>query len=390
MQEKFATSFRRLKTFCETEHFKGWDPFDGLNSKVYQSLFPLNRIRYARLAWIQAFKKNPVNLRKLLLIKKDFNPKGLGLFLNGYCNLYKTDPDRAYLEKINLLAEKIIGFRTPGYSGSCWGYNFDWQSLAFFQPKYTPTVVASTFIGYALLDAYDITGNEEYRKHALSVCDFILKDLNRSYDEDGDFAFSYSPHDKTQVFNAALLASRMLSRSYTYSKIPELITEARKSVAFCCKHQKPDGAWTYSPLPFHQWIDNFHTGYNLECIAEYQKFSGDHSFDNNIRKGLDYYIHTFFAPGGVPKYYNNSVYPVDIHAPAQLVITLQRLNCLKENKPLVDNVLTWTIDHMQSSRGYFYFQKNRWYTNKIPYMRWSQAWMFYACTTYMLSLNELK
>ena len=29
-------------------------------------------------------------------------------------------------------------------------------------------------------------------------------------------------------------------------------------------------------------------------------------------------------------------------------------------------------------RGFFYYQKRRFYTVKKPYMRWSQAWMLYA------------
>ena len=33
-------------------------------------------------------------------------------------------------------------------------------------------------------------------------------------------------------------------------------------------------------------------------------------------------------------------------------------------------------------RNYFYYQKTRWYTNRIDYMRWSQAWMFYALARY--------
>ncbi|MBN1183333.1 MAG: delta-aminolevulinic acid dehydratase [Bacteroidales bacterium] len=389
MQEKFSISFSRLVKFCEDQQFKGWDPFDGLNSKVFQKLILVNKNRYIRLAWIQAFKKNPVNLRKFLSIQKDFNPKGLALFLSGYCNLYKCNPNEKYLKTINWLAERIIDLKTPGYSGSCWGYNFDWQSLAFFQPRYTPTIVASTFIGYALLDAYDITKNENYKAHAISVCDFILKDLNRTYDENGDFAFSYSPLDKTCVFNASLLGARMLSRTHSYTNNPDLLNEAGKAVAYCCKHQKSDGSWTYSPLPFHQWIDNFHTGYNLECIAEYQKYSGDHSFDKNIMAGLDYYTRNFFLPTGMPKYYNNSVFPVDIHATAQLVITLYRLRCIRKYKALTDNVLNWTIDNMQHPvNGSFFYQMNKWYIIKIPYIRWSQAWMFYAFSTYMFSHKE--
>jgi hypothetical protein len=220
---------------------------------------------------------------------------------------------------------------------------------------------------------------------AINIANFIITDINRTYDSQGNFAFSYSPNDRTQVFNASLLGARMLSRIFPYNQDKDLLELARKSVAFCCKSQKPDGSWSYGTLPFHQWIDNFHTGYNLECISEYQKYSNDFSFNENLTMGYNYYIKTFFTHEGIPKYYNNSIYPIDIHSSAQLIITLNRLNQLNNNLPIVNKVLSWTVKHMQSDKGYFYFQKNRFLTIKIPYMRWSQAWMFYALTTYLSS-----
>ena len=83
-------SFLKLKNYCEEEDFKGWDPYDGLNSKVFKSL-QLDKVRFFRLAWIQLFKRNPLNLRSFLGVPKEYNPKGLGLFLTGYTNLYKID-----------------------------------------------------------------------------------------------------------------------------------------------------------------------------------------------------------------------------------------------------------------------------------------------------------
>ena len=385
---KIAESFKALKKYCELNQFKGWDPYDGLNSKFFQSL-PIKKSRFFRLAWIQFFKKSPINFRKLLGVKKDYNPKGLGLFLTGYCNLYLKDGKEEDLDKIKFLVDEIISLKTEGYSGSCWGYNFDWQARAFFQPKYTPTVVATTFITYALLDAYDILKEDRLLKECESACDFVLKDLNKTYDDDGDFAFSYSPEDSTQVYNASLLGSRLLSRVYSYTKKEEYIKEARKSVSFCVKHQKKDGSWSYSPLTFHSWIDNFHTGYNLECIHEYQKYSGDTSFQSSIDLGFDYYIKTFFTEDGISKYYNNSVFPIDIHAPAQLIVTLDRLGKMEEYKDLVDRVLNWTIVNMQSKEGYFYFQKGKFYTSKIPYIRWAQSWMFFAQSIYLRKFDSI-
>ena len=33
---EFEQSFKKLQMFCEHEGFKGWDPYDGLNSWVIQ------------------------------------------------------------------------------------------------------------------------------------------------------------------------------------------------------------------------------------------------------------------------------------------------------------------------------------------------------------------
>lgn len=381
-------SFDKLRQYCEAEDFKGWDPYDGLNSRLFRSLPFIASKRLPRLAWIQLFKRSPVNLRAITGVAKDYNPKGLGLFLAGYCNLYQMDPLPEYKETIAYLADKILSLSSEGYSGRCWGYNFDWQARAFFQPRYTPTVVATTFIAYALLDAYDILKDDRYLEAALDTQHFVLKDLNRTYDKQGDFAFSYSPADHTQVFNASLLGSRLLSRIYSYTGNTDLLDQAKKAVAFCCRYQKENGAWSYGTLPFHQWIDNFHTGYNLECLQEYRKYSGDHSFDPCLEKGLKYYMDTFFEDG-ICKYYHDRIYPIDIHNTAQLIITLSRLNRFDQYKPVIDSCLQWTIKHMQDKKGFFYYQKKKGYPSRIPYVRWAQAWMFYGMTTYFVHNNQL-
>jgi hypothetical protein len=387
MLKEITSSFNQLKAYCEQEEFKGYDPYDGLNSKLFNAIPLVSKNRIARLAWIQTFKRSPVNFRKITGIKKDYNPKALGLFLSGYCNLYESDPKQEYLDKIYFFAAQLQELQSTKWSGACWGYNFDWQARAFFQPKHTPTVVASVFIASAILDAYEITKEEQLLKTARSTCNFILKDLNRTMDDNGNFSFSYSPLDKSVVFNASLLGSRLLARVYSFTKEQLLIDEAKKSVEFCCRYQQADGSWAYGRLPFHQWIDNFHTGYNLECIADYMKYSGDLSYTTHVQKGFEYYIQTFFTAEGIPKYYSNSVYPIDIHAPAQMVVTIAKLGQFKEHKAVVDKVLAWTIKNMQSNKGYFYYQANKYFSSKISYMRWAQAWMFYALTTY-IKLNN--
>jgi hypothetical protein len=111
-------------------------------------------------------------------------------------------------------------------------------------------------------------------------------------------------------------------------------------------------------------------------------YTGDSSFTPNIDKGLRYYTDTFFTEEGLSKYYHNRLYPVDIHAPAQLVVTLAKLGKLEQHHALAEKVLLWTITHMQDKSGYFFYQRKKYFSSRIPYMRWAQAWMFYALSYY--------
>ena len=390
-------SFLKLKTYCEQEGFKGWDPYDGLNSKVFRALPLLKQSALCRLIVIQGFKRSPINLRRLALVPKEYNAKGIGLFLQGYCNLYRLverNPQLTkelgsrveLLEQVKKLADLLLELRSPGdYSGACWGYNFDWQARKLFLfPKYTPTVVATNFCATALMEAYEVTRQQVYLDVALSAAQFVIKDLHRTAYRDG-FLFSYSPLDGNDtVFNASLLGARLLSYCYHYTKDEAYCTLARQTISACCAEQAEDGSWVYGMLPVQSWIDSFHTGYNLDALIAYQELTGDTSFADHIERGLAYYLEHFFEADGTPKYYHDRTYPIDIHCPGQLFVSLTRLHRYDEHRELVDRVMAWTIDNMQDKKGYFYYQMKPGLSSKIPYMRWSNAFMFCAMSYYLL------
>jgi rhamnogalacturonyl hydrolase YesR len=392
MQQQFIDSFTKLKTWVEAEDYKGWDPFDGLNSKVFKAT-PLKYSRFFRLAWIQFFKRCPVNLRSIFLIDKDYNAKGLGLLLYAYCMLMDVDKKISGLDKtditdnIDFLAEKLIEMISPGYSGACWGYNFDWQNRVFFQPDNTPTVVATSFVANAFFEAFEVTRKQKYLDTALSAISFILKDLNRTNRKEG-VIFSYSPLDNSKVYNASLLGARLLARGYFYTGQEQYKELAQNAINAVVEKQFDDGSWLYGEAKTQLWIDSYHTGYNLESIHDYTVYTQDHQFDSAFEKGFDYYIQTFFINNELPKYYHDKLYPIDIHSPAQLIVTLSKTNRLKAHLPLAEKVLNWTITNMQDPKGYFYYQLKPLVSSKIPYMRWAEAWMFYAFSTYFYKLSK--
>lgn len=397
-------SFIELSEYCKSQAFKGWDPYDGLNSRVFQAIPFASRSSLMRLIVIQGFKRSPINLRRLAWVSKEYNPKGVALCLHAYANiaeLLKAKPqlqailgsaDEA-MEQCDDLARILLSLRSQGeYHGACWGYNFDWQARKLFLfPKFTPTVVATTFAAEALLKAAQVTGNLEYQNVALSASEFVINDLHRTPFADG-FLFSYSPlPGNDTVFNASLLGSKLLSTCFRFTGDEKCRNLAEQSAAACCAGQRSDGAWVYGMLPVQSWVDSFHTGYNLEALQHYEDNTGDKQFHEYIERGFDYYIKHFFERDGCPKYYDNKKYPIDIHCPAQLFVTLSTLKRFDQFMTLAEQVLMWTNLHMRCRKqGYYYYQLKQGFSSKISYMRWSNAFMLYALSHFIINQPQLQ
>ena len=375
----------KLRKYIEAEGFKGYDPYDALNSPLLRAL-SFNR-KYPRIALIQLMKRLPVNVRPLIGVRKDYNPKGIGLFLWGYAKLYSIKKESGYIETINRLLEILERLKSKGYSGNCWGYNFDWQSRAFFIPKFTPTIVNSSFIGHALIDTFKYTGNEKALTIAISIKDFILNDLKRT-EEDGVICFSYTPIDNTTVHNANLLGASLLIRLYRYAEDPLLKDAALASLAYTMKHQNDDGSWYYAETDYQKWIDSFHTGFNLQSILYFLEEGFGKEHEEAFERGVRFYREKFFHNDKIPKYYHNTVYPIDIHSASQAVVFFSRMG--NSYKDFIEGIVRWMIEHLQDNKGFFYFQKNKAYTNKIPYIRWAQAWAFHALTEFLFQTPLIK
>ena len=80
-------------------------------------------------------------------------------------------------------------------------------------------------------------------------------------------------------------------------------------------------------------------------------------------------------------HFDNSLYPIDIHNFAQGIDTFLTF----EKTEIAQKIYKLALDMLWcNKKGYFYYQKNRFYYNKINYMRWSQCWMFYALSKYAM------
>ena len=385
MPVDLQTAHRDLWKWCRSQNFAGYDPFDGLNSSLFQAT-PLRNSRTARLAWIQFFKRSPINFRRLAGVPRERNAKGIALFaLAAIAGYRRTGTKEAEIEVRELL-DLLMEMSLKGFKGAAWGYNFDWQARAFFAPKGTPAIVPTAFAARALCEAAEVVDRNEYLPFARTACDFILNDLNRSDGIADELCFSYSPLDRTRVFNASLLAAETLAAVGGLAGEDSLCETGLRAARYVIRRQREDGSWAYGADGYQSWCDNFHTAFLLTSLSRIidNCASAREELEPALSRGYQFWQERFFLGNGWPKYYPDRLYPADIHSAASAIVALVELRGRIPNTlTLAEKIAGWATEQMRDEHGFYYYQRRRFHTVRIPYMRWSAGWMMYALARLM-------
>jgi len=371
-----TTVTRKLLEYCRSQGWAGYDPYDALNSPLLTSL-PFLQARVPRLLLTQAFKRSPINIRPLARIPRTQNPKAIALFLIAVLRLTKLGA----LEDDTLaplLTARLAALRSPDARYWCWGYSFPWQTRTQVIAKGSPNLVCTAFAGAALLDAYEATRDESCLQMAISAADYVLDCLY--WNDGGSAGFSYpQPSLRLHIHNANFLGAAFLCRVYTLTGERRFLEPALTAARYSAWRQRADGSWPYGETRTQQWIDNFHTGYNLCALRSIARDAFTPEFDECVRRGFEFYRDHFIREDGAARYYHDRTYPIDIHSVAQTVITLCTLRDLDPRAVcLARTVFQWAVRHMRDERGFFYYRVLRFGTIRTPYLRWAQAWMLLA------------
>ena len=369
-------SIVRLSHWLEENDYRGYDTFDGLSARVLRPLtFERNSLR---IVLQQTVRRFPVNLRPLLGIKMEHSSKGMGFLARGFTRLHKATRDPVWACRAESALRWLIDNQSTGYSGACWGNHFDYQSRGGYLPKGVPTIVWTSLIGHAFLDGYEHFKEDQYLETAISACNHILHDYERHPYGEG-LCINYVPGMDIQVHNANTLGASLLARTYSHIHNGAYLELARKALQYTAQYQRSDGSWYYAESNGH-WVDNFHTGYVLDCFKRYVEGTGDHRFASTMDSGYKYWKRTFFLADGTPRYYSHKTLPIDIQCSSQAIDTLTFFSDYdSESLSLAVRVARWTIEHMQDRTGYFYYRRySRRIVNKTPTLHWGQATMLCA------------
>jgi len=382
-------SLAKLLDYVESEDYAGYDPYDTLNSFV-----PFHWLgKWGPVLAIQVQKRNPVNIRPLIGVRKERNPKAIGLFLRAYCLLYRKTGEQQYLDRAHEMFTWLKEHPSSGYSKYCWGYNFPWASPVKYVDAYVPSVVATGFVAKGIYEYWCVMRErpddvargrlDEIREVLTGAADFVLQHLDRIKDETG-VCISYTPEMKDACYNASLLGAEILARYLAVvpardneSDIHQLI---EASVDFVTARQLENGCWNYSidlaTGKERRQID-FHQGYVIESMEEIVRLTGKRKpeWEQAVVKGLEFYRQQQFTDDGRSWWRLPKERPVEIHNQSQGIVTFSMFD---EYRAFAETIAEYTIQNMQDSDGYFYYQKFPLYTNRISYMRWSNAWMTVA------------
>ena len=382
----YLTICERSLDWARKRQFRGYSKFDALNSPLLRGISC--KSTFLRKAFVFAVSRMPVNIRPLLGVIKKQNPKGLALFARAYLNLFQLTGDDSYKKQADQLLELLLTIsQKDKFSGHCWGYEHPWQNIAFFIPPYEPNSVVTCAAAEAFLKAYQLFGRQEHLDLCESVADFLLKDLTKIDVGPGRLCRSYDLRSNWKVINVNAFIAAYLAKLYAVTKKEQYKTVAEKTMRWVIDQKTADCAWYYTdpPQASRITIDNYHTGFVLDSIQEYLEVFDNPDYEQVWEKGLAYYRENLFTNDYAPKWMYNRPTPHDIHGAAQGIITFSKAAAKQpERLEQAQKILDWTLANLyDAAQSRFYFQKTKRWTKRFTLMRWSQAWMSYAISTFL-------
>jgi rhamnogalacturonyl hydrolase YesR len=372
--KEIQQSAEKVSRWVEEHDYRAYDPGDGDMSFLRYLTF---NAHFPRRLLTGAVLRTPFHIRPWIGIRPHTSTKGMGYMGWGYTKMFALTGEEAYRRRAEHCFDWLMENRAPGYEHYCWGNHFAFSTRGGTIPKNTPTIVWSSLIGLAFLEAHEVLGNSKYLEVASSVGQWV-KSLPREQTSSG-ICLSYVPFKQESIHNSNMLGAALLARVAVYTGDQEARGLAREAMKYSCTRQNADGAWFYGEDAKYHWIDNFHTGYNLDCLKRYIDSTADREYEPSLRSGFQYFKLHFFEPDGRPKYYHDKFGPTDIQCAAQAIDTLAFFSeGDSEALELSVKVALWTINNMQAQDGHFYYRDLGWKKVRTPMFHWGQGTMFKA------------
>jgi hypothetical protein len=334
----------------------GPDPYDGL---WWTWPAALTGGRRRRQAIVQLHARAPVDIRRLYRRSHPRIAKTLALFASAGLRTHRiTGHPRARALATSAL-DAVVADRTVG--SAAWGYPFDVQTRWSFYPAPTPNVVVTSYVGRALLEGARELGRADWSERAVAAARWVLDDL---WVEPEGF-FGYHPHSRANVHNASLLGAALVDAGLPDD--PTARERVARAVQRALAAQADDGSWPYGDDPSLRWIDSFHTGYVLTCLARVG--TAQPGVEDALASGAAFYSR-FFDSEGRAALWPGRRFPEDAHSAGTGLTTLSALLAAGHvERPLLERVAHRVLE-ATIRRGRAVARRYRWGSTTVWYPRW--------------------
>ena len=363
--------------YARARDYRGWDLYDGESSRLLRAL-PVDN-KWLNIAFQQAVRRAPVNVRPLLRVEQRRNFMGVALFAIANFRAYELTGQSRFLDDGRELVEWLVDNRSTGYSGFCGGHKHPLQGLDYRNEPNVPGIVGTAYAVEALLLAATHV-DDRYREVALTAADFVFEDLEYATHPDGA-RIKYKPLDtgENYTLNANALGARLLINLYEVSGEERLREAATNILDYVAAQQTPEGGWRYRDPPeaSHLSKDNFHNGFVVESFLRYGDVTGSDRYASTLDTALPFY-RGLFTDAGAPRYDERHEYPRDVHSSAQGTVVFSMLG-----DEFAQRVVQWAVENLSNGKGRFYYERRRYYTKRITLMRWCEATMAHGLACYL-------
>ena len=369
------------------DEFRGYDPYDGANSKYTI----IQKYYYPRLFSTYFNKFSPFNIRRLLGICPTIQNQTIGFVGMSLINYYEQ-----YKEYVEHIADRLLeNSLIKRYGYHAWDmHGFPIQLRGRFQEAGT-TDMGNEIIGRFFLELHKRKPEEKYKDICISVREYFLKQFLAKNENITFFKYTPSTPEYYWCYNASTSVAAycvLISRYFNIESDYDIIEKAFTNVI---SKQKPQGEWWYSfnmKSGYEKPQIDFHQGFILDTLLEYMESVGyNEPYLNSYKIGLEFYRKKQFLPNGQGVYRYPKKYPVNIQNQAQGIISFSRAAAAgfgESYREFARIIAEWTINNMQDRDGHFYYLKYPLFTNKIPYIRWSDASMAYALAVYLKTQSK--
>src|SRR5256885_2384331 len=179
--ETVKRSIDGVAKWVEAHDYRAFDPGDGDLSFLRYFTFDIHFLRRLLTATVL---RTPFHIRPWIGIRPHTSTKGMGYMGWGYVKMYAITRSDSYRQRAESCFNWLMENRSNGNEQFCWGNHFAFSTRAGTIPEHTPTIVWSSLIGLAFMEAYEVLGNPKYLEVAASTGEWI-KTLPREHTSAG-------------------------------------------------------------------------------------------------------------------------------------------------------------------------------------------------------------